>query len=364
MSGVGRLPSGATPGEWAEILGVSVEAIELYLQSEVIDLHVDSFIWTRLFGYDLSRRHGAGPLGGRYFSQADFPRMREANIAGALWSITTNPLRRPSRRAQLFAENRAALQRICEAASDQVRLVRTEAEYRRARNAGRHAVMIAIQGGNALDGDEELRLMQDGSVLAVTLVHLSRASLGQTSSPLGGQGGLTHHGRAYVERLNALRVFVDLAHISPRGFWDAIEVHDRSQPLLVSHTGVSGVLPHWRNIDDEQLKAVADRGGVVGVIFHGGYLGGPYWSGGSCGLIADHLAHIVRTIGDEHAALGSDWDGAIITPRDMPTCLELPRLVQALLDRGVQPAAIQKILGQNFLRAWRDLRPETGPALA
>ena len=97
----------------------------------------------------------------------------------------------------------------------------------------------------------------------------------------------------------------------------------------------------------------------MGVIFHGGYLGGGYWSGGNCGLIADHLTHIVRTIGDEHAALGSDWDGAIITPRDMPTCLELPRLVQALLDRGVQPAAIQKILGQNFLRAWRDLRPET-----
>ena len=346
MSGIRRLPSGTEPGEWAKVLGVSVEAIELYLQSEVIDLHVDSFIWTRLFGYDLTRRHGAGPLNGRYFSQVDFPRMREARIAGALWSITTNPLRRGSRRAAQFARNRATLQRICEAAADRVQLVRTEAEYRRARGAGRHAVMIAIQGGNALDGDDELELLQDGSVVAVTLLHLSRATLGETSSPLGGQGGLTPHGRAYVERLNALRVFVDLAHISPRGFWDALEVHDRTKPPLVSHTGVSGVHPHWRNVDDRQLKAVADRGGVVGVIFHGGYLGGGDWGGGHCGLVADHLAHIVQTIGEDHAALGSDWDGAIITPRDMPTCLELPRLVQALL------------LGINFLRAWRDLRPE------
>jgi membrane dipeptidase len=69
-------------------------------------------------------------------------------------------------------------------------------------------------------------------------------------------------------------------------------------------------------------------------------------------------------IGEDHASLGSDWDGAIITPRDMPTCLELPRLVQALLDRGVRPDAIQKLLGLNFLRAWRDLRPDVAAASA
>ena len=98
MSGVRPIAdSGVEPDEWAKALGVSIEAIELYLQSDVIDLHVDSFIWTRVFGYDLSRRHGAGLLGGRYYSQVDFPRMREARIAGALWSITTNPLRRASR---------------------------------------------------------------------------------------------------------------------------------------------------------------------------------------------------------------------------------------------------------------------------
>src|SRR5262245_56610018 len=95
---------------WARTLAVSREAIDVYAESEVIDLHVDSFIWTRLFGYDLSQRHGTGLFAARYYSQVDFPRMREVRIGGALWSITTNPLRRPTNRARAFARYLKELQ--------------------------------------------------------------------------------------------------------------------------------------------------------------------------------------------------------------------------------------------------------------
>ena len=344
---------------WARALGVSKEAVDLYLASDVIDLHVDSFIWTRVFGYDLRHRHGSGLFGARYYSQADFPRMREARISGALWSITTNPLRTADGRARALGRNIHAFKTICEEASQQVVLVRDCAGYRAARAADKHAVVLAIQGGNALDRDPDaLSLLEDGSVSAVTLVHLTRSRLGASSAALRrDRSGLTNKGRAYIERLNALRVFVDLAHISRRGFFDALEVHDRSQPLLVSHTGVTAVCPSWRNVDDAQLRAVADTGGVVGVIFHGGYLGGSYFSGGTAARIVDHLAHIIDSVGEDHAALGSDWDGAIITPRDMPTCLELPRLVQLMLDRGFSPQRVQKVMSGNFLRAWSTLRP-------
>jgi membrane dipeptidase len=348
----------SSPAQWASSLGISTEAVELYLASDVIDLHVDSFIWTRVLGYDLSRRHGRGLAGARYYSQVDFPRVRQAHIGGALWSITTNPLRGAGGRARAFAHNLGAFERICEAASDQVQLVRDVGGYRAARAAGKHAAFVAIQGGNALDRDAQaLSALDDGAVVAVTLVHLSRSRLGASSSPLSrGRDGLTALGRAYVEQLNQRRVFVDLAHINRRGFFDAVEVHDHDQPLLASHTGVVGAHPAWRNLDDEQLRAIAATGGVVGVIFHGGYLGGSYWSGGSAAAIVDHLEYIVNTVGEDHAALGSDWDGAIITPRDMPTCLELPRLVQLMLDRGFSPHCVQKILGGNFLRALSQLR--------
>jgi membrane dipeptidase len=356
-SAAARDPQGAADAAaWAKALSVSTEAVDLYRQSDVIDLHVDSFIWTRVFGYDLSRRHGRGLLGGRYYSQVDFPRMREAGVSGALWSITTNPFRLSASRARAFASNLDALERICAAARDQVVVVRDYAAYRAAHAAGKHAVLISVQGGNALDADDQLALLQTGAVVAVTLVHLSSSSLGASSSPISRRSGLTPQGRDYIRRLNELRVFVDLAHMQRDAFFQALDAHDPSRPLLVSHTGVSGVHSSWRNLDDAQLKAVADTGGVIGVIFHGGYLGGSYWSGGWAELIVDHLAHIVRTVGDDHAALGSDWDGAIITPRDMRTCLELPRLVQHMLERGFTPQRIQKILGGNFLRALRDLR--------
>ncbi|HEX4451991.1 MAG TPA: membrane dipeptidase [Kofleriaceae bacterium] len=352
------------PAAWAKQLGISREAIEIYLAADVIDLHVDSFIWTRSWGYRLDERHGHGLFGARIYSQVDLPRIREARVGGAVWSITTNPLRRTNSRAAAFLHNFSELRAIFERASG-VALCRNAADYRAARAADKHAAFVGIQGGNALDADHALAAALahcDGYLLRVTLVHLSTSALGTTSAPSAGArhgngaGKLTARGRDYVEQLDAARVFVDLAHINRIGFWDAVAAHDASLPLLVSHTGVTGVTPHWRNLDDDQLRAVAETGGVVGIIYQSSFLGDPLL-GGKCESIVAHLAHVVDTIGDDHAALGSDWDGAIFTPRDMPTCLELPRLVEHMLARGWSTARIHKILGGNFLRALAQLRP-------
>ena len=350
----------ADPDAWAKRLGISREAVELYQHAEVIDLHLDTFIWTRMWGYDPTKRHGRGLFGARYYGQADLPRLREAGVAGALWSITTSPMRTPSGRARAFVRNQRRLVQLFERAAPDLALVRSYREYVAARRAGKHAAFIVIQGGNALDeGGHALDLIDGDAVVAVTLVHLSNSSLGATSSParLGRDRGLTSAGLAYVEALNARRILVDLAHVSPQGFADALTVLDPAQPFVVTHTGVRGAHDCWRNLDDGQLRAVADSGGTVGVIFHGGYLGGSYLFGGSASLIVDHIEHIIRCVGEDHASLGSDWDGAIITPRDMPTCLELPKLVQIMLDRGFGPERIQKVLGGNFLRVLRAVRP-------
>jgi membrane dipeptidase len=346
------------PGAWAASLGVSREAIDVYLASDVIDLHIDSFIWSRIFRYDLTKRHGHGLFGARFYSQVDLPRMREARVTGGIWSITTNPLWPSSRRADVFRDNLAELRAIFARCPDDVALVRDAAGYRAAIAAGKHAAFIGIQGGNALDRDQAALELLDDDVVRVTLVHLSTSSLGVTSSPLaGGRGddGLTNAGRDYVRRLDARKVFVDLAHISRRGFFDAVEVHDRSLPLIVTHTGISGVHRHWRNLDDEQLRAVADTGGTVGVMYQSSFLGDPLFDG-KVSSIVDHLAHIVKVVGEDHASLGSDWDGMIITPRDMPTCLELPRVADEMLRRGWKAERIAKVLGGNFLRTLALLR--------
>jgi membrane dipeptidase len=335
--------------------GVSEVARAIVRASEAVDLHVDSFIWTRMFGYDLRKRHAGGPFGGCLLGEADLPRAIEGGWSAAMWSITTNPWRTAGSRALALSRNVAALRESVDG-SGVARVVQDHAQYRRARADGLHAALLAVQGGNAFDRDEAV--LESGAITRVTLVHMTSSAVGSTSSPLrlGPDAGLGPLGARLIERLNATRTFVDLAHISRRGFFEAAELHDRAQPLIVTHTGVSGVHPSWRNLDDEQLKCVADTGGVVGVVFHGEYLSGRFF-GGQIEAVGAHLRHIIDVAGEDVAALGSDWDGLIIPPRGLRSCEQLPRLVQVLLDAGLRERVIQKLLGQNFLRAFQRLRP-------
>ena len=345
------------PAAWAAELGISTEAVDLYLASDVIDLHIDTFIWARIFGYDLCKRHGRGLLGGRFYGQADFPRILEAGVTGATWVITTNPIGPAGRRERAFVKNIERLRQIFSTVPEQFQVVRNTAEYRAARASGKHGAFIGIQGGNALDASpDSLDRIPDDLVVRITIVHLSTSSLGVSSAPAAGEDiGLTEAGRDYIRKMNEKKIFVDLAHISKRAFWDAVETHDKTLPFIDTHTGVCGVHDHWRNLDDNQLRAVAESGGTIGVMYQSSFLGDSIWDG-KASWIADHLEHIVNTVGEDHASLGSDWDGAIVPPRDLVECVELPRLVQLLLDRGWKAERIQKILGGNFLRVVETLR--------
>ena len=226
-----------------------------------------------------------------------------------------------------------------------------------------HVLLPSIQGGNALEAAPEgPASIPDDLVVRVTLVHLTNSCFGATSSPAAlwrRNEGLTSRGMALVEALDAKRIFVDLAHINEPGFWDAVERHDKSLPLIATHTGVDGVRPHWRNLNDAQLRAIAETGGTVGVIFAKHFLsrrGGPKGRE----MVIEHMAHIVDTVGEDHVSLGSDYDGAIVPPEGLRDGLAWPRLVQGMLERGWSTERIQKVLGGNALRALKLLRP--GPS--
>ena len=325
----------------------------------MVDAHVESFIWTRVAGYDLAAAHGPGLLGGRFWSQADLPRMAGAGLTGVVLSIATNPFRRRSRRTATLVANVDRLRAFVESHPDDLALVADLDGYRRARAAGRLACFLAVQGGNALGRVDDLDRTQLGLLSRVTLVHLTASTVGAPSAPSlphRRHGGLTPFGAALVEACNARRVLVDLAHISRRGFWDALAVHDPSLPVIVSHTGVRGAHDMWRNIDDDQVRAVADRGGVVGIMFHSAFLGDPFWRG-SADAIVRHVEHVVRVGGEDAVAVGSDFDGLIVPPRDLSTVTQLPVLTQRMLDRGFGPELVGKVLGANYLRVVGELRP-------
>jgi membrane dipeptidase len=360
----------------------------LYRTCEVVDLHIETFVWTRLFGYDLARAHDSGPTRARYLGQADLPRLIAGGLSGVVLSIATNPgRRRGTRTATLLANidrlrtmawlpspttstssspsvspSPSVLRSPCTSGFSPRPLATVAGDaggYGRARAAGQLAVFLAVQGGNAFDTAGDVRLLPDGALVRVTLMHLTDSALGATSSPLGrsrGRGGLTAGGGAMVEVLNERRILVDLAHAAKPTFWDALAVHDPALPPVVSHTGVSGVRPSWRNLDDGQIRAIADRSGVIGIMYHRGFLGRPARRVGAEAIVR-HLEHAIAVGGEDVAALGSDWDGLIVTPRDMPTALDLPVLVDRMLARHWPEARIRRVLGGNALRLIAAARP-------
>jgi membrane dipeptidase len=330
--------------DWAGIDWAGIEG------ADIVDAHVETFVWTRVLGYDLRRRHGRGLLGGRFYSQVDLPRMREAGMTGGVFSIATNPFRSGEGRRTTLLANIVRLQRILES-DPGVAVVADAAGYRQARAEGRMACFLAVQGGNAVTADEVAAL--PSVVSRVTVVHLTRSPLGSPARPLSGARarGLTPAGHDYVAALDARRILVDLAHLNRPGFWDALAAHEPATPAIVSHTGVRGVHNVWRNLDDAQVRAVADTGGVVGIMYHSGFLGE-----GSAAAVVRHLEHVVDVGGEDCAALGSDWDGLIVTPRDMRTVTELPVLVRAMRARGFSDARVRKIVGANYLRVVEAVR--------
>jgi membrane dipeptidase len=322
-------------------------------------LHLDTDVPVRLFGYNPLRRHRSWltePM--PFFGHADLPRLIEGGFTGVVWDIATNPFRSRRGRVRQTLRN---LQRVIDrvqAHPARLALVRTASDYRQARAQGKLAVWLALQGGNAFaDGIADLDRIPQDAVCRITVVHLTSSALGVTSSPVKLRpGGLTPYGREFVQALQQRRILVDLAHIHPQGFWDAVQTAEAGIPLIASHTGVSGVRPHWRNLDDQQLRALADSGGVAGIIYHSLFLKPGFWSA-RCEDVLLHLEHVIRVAGEDCAALGSDYDGLIFPPKDLPDPTHHPRLVEGMLRRGWSPERIGKILGGNWLRVLGTVRP-------
>jgi membrane dipeptidase len=227
-----------------------------------------------------------------------------------------------------------------------IRLARTAAEVERCRRDGVIAALLGIEGAHALEGDlDKIHAFACRGVRYLGLLHFSANDAGYPAYGSGrrDEQGLTPWGFELIRRCEAENVLVDLSHINRRGFLDACRV--ASRPPIVSHTGVLGAHKHWRNIDDDQLRAVADKGGVVGVIFYPRYLGGE-------GLepVVKHFMHILNVVGEDAPALGSDWDGFIVPTRQLSDPGGLPLLTDALLRAGVTERALSKILRGNVLR--------------
>ena len=323
------------------------EARALHAEFPVLDLHADTPKLMDKLGYDLAARHErVMPRRANLLGHVDVPRLRDGGCAGQFFALWTWPKQLPgqpdSTRSAL--DQLDALDAAIDQHPDDLVWARTGADIRAAKAAGKIAVLAGIEGGHALEGKvEAIEMFAERGVRYLGPLHLWPNALGGTSRKPKRDDGLTAHGRDVVLECERRGVIIDLAHINRRGFFEVLEL--TRLPLMVTHTGVNGVHPMWRNLDDDQLRAVAARGGCIGIIFARQFLGGA-----SIDAVVAHVEHVIKIAGEDAPALGSDFDGFVVPPEGLEDIAALPNLTVALSRRGIAPRVLEKILGGNALR--------------
>ncbi len=345
---------------------VSERAEALHRRSVIADLHADSLLWRR----DLAERSTVGHV--------DVPRLREGNVALQVLTVVSRfPISASIVRTSPHAPDLITMlalvdlwpartlgsltERVLYQASkleevtrkdDHVRWIRSRADLDRllADRAGDRrlvGVLLGIEGAHALDRPSAFDEVVAAGVRLIGLAHFFDDDFAGSAHGVD-KGGLTPAGRALVARMEQEGIVVDLAHSSPRTIEDVLAI--ATKPPVVSHTGVRATCDNPRNLSDDQLRAVAARGGVVGI--------GDWPTavcGGALADIARAIRHAVDVIGDDHVALGSDFDGAVAVPFDAS---RLDVLTQAMLDAGLPESSVARVLGENAVRVLRaTLRP-------
>lgn len=340
------------------IPAVSPQASALHRTLFVADLHADELLW----GRDLLLRVDRGHV--------DLPRLQEAKVALQVFSAVTKTPRDMNYDRNTGETDNIALLALAQRWPGETRAsLRARATYqaeklqdailraggaitlitsrdtllafaqRRGGDPMQVGALLAIEGLHALDGTlENVDVLFAHGYRMMGLTHFFDNEVAGSAHGVT-HGGLTALGRQVVSRMEQLGIIVDLAHASTQTVQEVLAMATR--PVVVSHTGVAAVCPGPRNLTDEQLRAIAANGGLIGI---------GYWDGAVCkptvGNIVKAITHAVRVMGVQHVGLGSDFDGATETPWDTRGVIVI---THALLEAGMSADDVSRVMGGNTL---------------
>jgi membrane dipeptidase len=370
----------------------------IHTRAIAIDMHADTTQRMVDEGLDISGRLDDGHL--------DSVRMKEGGLDAQFFSIWVEP--------QLYggggasAVNRAddqikAVRSLAEKHPETWALATTAADIRRVAGEGKLAALLGLEGGYAID--ERLENVERYYKMGVRYMSpawsVSTSWAGSSGDEVGRTRGLNDFGREVIREMNRLGIMIDVSHVSDKTFWDII--NNSEKPVIATHSACRAIANVPRNLDDEMLRALAQKGGVCCVVFYPEFLE-PSWSekkkrvdreiagmvqqasdeetrspawkkiardrirlreyarrlpAVTVARIADHIDHIVRLVGIDAVGIGSDFDGIQAVPQDLSTVAELPRLTEELLRRGYKEEDIDKILGGNILRVMEEVEKGT-----
>jgi membrane dipeptidase len=314
----------------------------------LVDMHVDTILQKRLFGYDPVKAHGPGRPGQPLFWHADTPRMLEAQYRGVCMGIHYWPWESDSAVGEAMKQI-DVLDAICSANAGFARAT-SAADFARRVREGTPCLIPGVEGAHILGGRlENLDVLAQRGIAYLTLSHFC---VNSAATPSMGRGanerdGLTDFGRALVQKLNAMGIVVDVSHMNHPGAMDAIRAS--SKPVLATHSGARALNDAPRLLREEAVDAIAGTDGAIGVIFAPHFLTGKR-DADSNGVL-DHIDWLVKRVGVRHVAIGSDYDGWLpAIPRDHRDCRDSVKITHGLLQRGYSETDIAAILRDNVVR--------------
>lgn len=370
------------------------ESLKFHHSSFVADLHDDTPI-NILEGLDIGERNTIG--------QIDIPRMKEGGmdlIFFVIWMDKINYIDNDNayKKANEIID---AVESVEQKYPTQIRLIRSADEALLTVEEGLIAGTFGMEGGYAIENDlSKLEHFYSRGVryFAPTWNHNTRwatAAKLETSDTSGYPLGLTAFGRQVIKKCNELGIMIDLSHSGAQTVLDILEITE--DPVIASHSSVWSLTPHFRNLKDSQLRAIAAGGGVIFVNFNSGFVDSTYESRYDAFIdlhkkeidslrlelefeeredelkdeifihfkseldkirppfevLIDHIDYIAKLVGVDHVGLGSDFDGVRSMPKEMDDVTDLPKITKALFDRGYSEDGLEKILGGNLLRVFK-----------
>ena len=244
------------------------------------------------------------------------------------------------------------IEAIASANSDCLALARNHDQLIANKHSGRKSIMLGIENGLALEGKvENVEHFARRGVVYITLCHNGDNDLCDSAKGNHTHNGLSGFGREVVREMNRLGLMVDLSHASEKSFYDALDVS--SQPIVCSHSSCRALCDHPRNLTDDQMRALAAKGGVCQITLYPGFLR----TDGRATIIdaMNHLKHAIQVMGIEHVGLGTDFDGDGGVP-GMADASEALNFTRHLLSQNYTEEQIRLIWGGNFLRVMREVQ--------
>jgi membrane dipeptidase len=387
----------AKPANAADI-PVSPRARAIHESAIVIDTHADT---PQRF---LDENFDIGSTDPNDVGHLSLDKARRGNLGAEFFSIWVDP---ETNQGHLARHTFDLIDSVYEQAArhpDRMMMAFSVADIERAHREHKLAALMGIEGGHSIEND--IRLLRDYYRLGVRYMTLSWSNTNEWADSSGDMNdpkvqhhnGLTDFGKQVVVEMNRLGMMVDISHVADKTFWDAIAT--TKAPVIASHSSARALVNHPRNMTDDMLRAVAKNGGVVQVNFFSGFDDENYRKAEEAqakdlaaaiqqyetrmkaegkaataadrdrierewlakiprppfSVLIDQIDHIAKVAGVDHVGLGSDFDGVSgQTPQGMDSAADLPRITQALLDRGYGADDIRKILGGNLLRVFREV---------